>query len=141
MKIVLCGSRTFIKEIKEISNILEKIGYKTILPPSAMDNKEKCPRIEENKELFLKLKKEYMTEHFKLIENSDTVLVCNFDKNAIKNYIGGNIFVEIMYAWYLGKKIFLLNNILEDETIKEELIAVNPVIVRGIENLKEETFK
>jgi len=32
------------------------------------------------------------------IKSGDAILVCNFDKNGIPNYVGGNILMEIGFA-------------------------------------------
>lgn len=125
MKIVLCGSRSFMNEMKKIKEEVEKADHEVILPPST----PLCPRIDENEELFFRLKPKYMREHLENIKKGDIILVCNFDKKGVKNYIGAGTFVEIVFAWYLNKKVYLLNPIPEDDRIYEELIAINPVIV------------
>lgn len=66
--------------------------------------------------------------HFKKIEWSDAVLVLNYDKNDIANYIGGNTFLEIGIAFYLGKKIYLFNDIPEI-SYKEEILGMKPVVI------------
>lgn len=42
---------------------------------------------------------------------SDAILVLNYPKNGIRGYIGTSSLMEIGLAHYLGKKIFLLNEI------------------------------
>ena len=52
----------------------------------------------------------------------------------IENYIGGNTFAEIMVAFFLNKKIFLLNPIPTDERVMvfhEEIEGVSPIILNG----------
>ena len=71
-----------------------------------------------------------INEHFKLIENSDAILVLNYDKNGIKNYIGGNSFLEIGLAYYLKKKIYLVNPI-PKLSYDTEIIAMKPIILNG----------
>jgi hypothetical protein len=75
-----------------------------------------------------------MKEYFGKILNSDAILVINLEKNGIKNYIGGNTFAEIMFAFYYDKKIFFLNPIPRHEkfsSIIEEVEGVNPIILNG----------
>lgn len=65
------------------------------------------------------------------MQGADAILVANFDKNGIKNYIGGNTLMEIGFAHVLNQKIFLLNPIPEIKYYKSEIEAVKPVIING----------
>ena len=65
------------------------------------------------------------------IKKSDAILVLNYDKNEVKNYIGGNTLIEIGFAHYWKTKIFLLNPIPEIPYYKSEIEAVKPVIING----------
>jgi len=67
----------------------------------------------------------------KKIEQSDAILVANYTKKDIENYIGANTFMEIGFAHYLKKKIFLLNSIPDQPYIREELESVDTVVLRG----------
>jgi len=60
----------------------------------------------------------------------DAVLCLNYDKNGIKNYIGGATFLELYDAFKLNKKIFLVNDIPEG-ILKDELIGFSPIIVKN----------
>jgi predicted RNA-binding protein with PUA domain len=62
--------------------------------------------------------------------SSDAILVLNFDKNGVKNYIGGNTLMEIGFAHVHDKKIFLLNPI-PDMPYKDEIEATDPVVLSG----------
>ncbi len=57
-------------------------------------------------------------------------LAVNIDKKGIKNYIGGNTFLEMGFAHVLDKKIFLLNEI-PDISYKDEIKAMQPIILNG----------
>ena len=70
-------------------------------------------------------------EFWKLMQGGDAVLVMNFDKHGIKNYIGGNTLMEIGFAHVLDQKIFLLNSIPEMSYCKSEIEAVKPIIIDG----------
>ena len=48
---------------------------------------------------------DFVREHFKKIEESDVMLVCNFTKNGIDNYVGANTFLEMGFAYYVKKPI------------------------------------
>ena len=64
------------------------------------------------------------------IKQNDAIIVMNFEKNGQANYIGGATFLEIFKAWELGKKVFLFNPI-PDNSLKDEIIGFNPVILNG----------
>ena len=63
--------------------------------------------IEEIK-IYQKNNNDAIREFWRIMQGADAVLVLNIDKNGIKNYIGGNTFLEIGFAHVLDQKIFLL---------------------------------
>lgn len=63
-------------------------------------------------------------------KESDAIIVINVDKNGIKNYIGGNTFLEMGFAYVLDKKLFLLNDI-PKVNYKDEIVALKPIILNG----------
>ena len=71
-----------------------------------------------------------MLLHFEKVAWAEAVLILNYDKNNIKNYIGPNTLIEMALALYLGKKIFLLNPIPE-MNYKEEILGVMPIVING----------
>jgi hypothetical protein len=79
----------------------------------------------------VKIENNYHKYHYNEIANlSDAVLVLNFDKNDVKNYIGGNTLMEMGMAYVLDKKIFLLNPIPE-VTYTEEIKSLEPIVING----------
>ncbi len=72
-----------------------------------------------------------MRSHFAEVEKSDAILVVNNKKNDIENYIGGNVLIEMAIAFYLSKKIFILNNLPEESTYIEEIKGMLPVVLKG----------
>jgi len=72
-----------------------------------------------------------MRVHWNVIQNCDVVLVLNYDRNGVKNYIGGNTFLEMGFAYILNKPIYLLNPIPEIPYYKTEIIAMKPVVIEG----------
>jgi len=77
-----------------------------------------------------KVKYDLIRYYFNKIRNVDAILVVNETKNGIKNYIGGNSFLEMGFAHVFNKKIFLLNPI-PDILYKEELEIMKPIILNG----------
>jgi nucleoside 2-deoxyribosyltransferase len=77
-----------------------------------------------------------ISEHFRKIEKSDAVLVVNLTRGDIKNYIGANTFLEIGFAHYLGKRIYLLHSIPNQPYILDEILAIGAKVLDGdIRNL------
>lgn len=77
-----------------------------------------------------KIEYDFIREHFRKIEQSDAILILNYEKKGIPGYIGGNTFLEMGYAFGLGKKVYLLNEIPELD-YKTEMAAIQPIILNG----------
>lgn len=75
-------------------------------------------------------KEEAIRLHFEKIEWCDAILVLNYPKNGIENYIGANTLVEIGLAFHLRKKIFLLHPIPVMQ-YSEEIISMKPKVIEG----------
>ena len=76
-----------------------------------------------------------------VIQEMDAVLVLNYTKNSIPNYIGGATFLEMYDAFRLGKKIYMINEI-PDLILKDEIIGFNPTIINGdLSKIKDFTRK
>lgn len=138
MKITICASAFFTKECYEIKKKLEEKNHLVFIWPQEVEANGNTVSMEDYHAMrknnltedLLKLKKSLVDEHIERIKNSDAALVLNFDKKGIKNYIGGNTFLEMGFAYVLGKKIFLLNPI-PDISYREEIEAMMPVILYG----------
>ena len=108
----------FHKKYELIKQALESSGHKIIIPlPDEFYSKEKD----------VKLKA--MRDFDKNLEQSDAILVANYEKNGIENYIGINSIMEIGMAFNKNKKIFILNNI--PDNCKDELEAAQCVVLKG----------
>ena len=77
-----------------------------------------------------KVENNLIKHYFNEIKKNDALLIVNITKKGIKNYIGGNSFLEMGFAHVLDKKIFLLNDI-PKIGYKDEIIAMNPIILNG----------
>ena len=72
-----------------------------------------------------------MLKHIvQVIASIDAVLVLNYTKNNIDNYIGGATFLEMYDAFRLGKTIYMINDI-PNGLLKDEIIGFNPIIING----------
>ncbi len=130
MKIFIACSKHFYHKIPEIQKKLENQGHKITLPNS-YDNpfkEEELKRL--SREEHIEWKSKMMRNDKKNIKPNDAILVLNFEKKDIPNYIGGATFLEIYKSWELGKKIFILNN-LPRCSFTDELIGFNPKILNG----------
>jgi hypothetical protein len=134
MKIFISCSKQFYNQIPKIKNFLEKNGHKITLPNSYEDpfKEERLKKM--NKQEHIKWKSEMMKKDEINIKPNEAVLVLNFEKKGIPNYIGGATFMEIIKAWELNKKIFFYNN-LPKCSFTDELIGINPIILNGNLNL------
>lgn len=141
MKITICGSIAFQDKILSIKEELEKLGHETKMWPSEVkDEKGELVSVQEYYKIRRTAKKdekwvwerkaEAILRHFDKIAWSDAILVTNYDKNDIKDYIGGNTLMEMGIALFLKKKIYLLNEIPE-LSYKEEILGVRPIILNG----------
>ena len=108
---------------------LRKKGYEVYTPDPLVT--EEWYQEKHGREDFLKMKPIWTRNHFKRIEKSDAVLIFNNQKKGIEGYFGSNTLMELSVAFFLGKKIFLLNPMREDHPHYEELIAMNSVVLDG----------
>jgi len=55
----------------------------------------------------------------------------NNKKNGIKGYLGTAVLMEMALAFYLKKKIFLLNEIDKTQRYMIEVHQINPTVIKG----------
>lgn len=129
MKIVICGSMAFSKNMIDIEKKLFEIGHSVIVPKHTkkyakleLAEETHCESVEN------KVKNDLIRDYFNKIKNADAVLIINIEKNGIKNYIGGNTFLEIGFAYILNKPIYLLNPI-PNMIYTDEIKAIQPIIL------------
>jgi predicted RNA-binding protein with PUA domain len=137
MKIVVCGSMTFSREMVEAEKKLAQRGHEIILPRHTKEYVEMKLAEERHEESVKnKLSEDLIRRYFDEIKDGDAILVINCERHGVKNYIGGNSLLEMGFAHVLNKKIFLLNSIPE-MGYKDEIIAMQPTILNGeLEKIK-----
>jgi len=136
MKIVICASIYFTYEIKELSDKLIALGHETRIPYTSkkiIDGELTLGEYKKEKELrgdasFRKIKEDLIKRYYEFIKTDDAIVVLNLDKNNIKNYIGGNVFLEIGFAHVLNKPIYLYNDIPE-MIYTDEIKAMRPIVI------------
>lgn len=137
MKIAICGSMAFAQEMLDAKVSLEKNGHIIILPEGTEKyTKGKLKKLADKKGSLegakRKINNNLIKKHYYKIKKSDAILVINKEKNGIKNYIGGNSFLEMGFAYILNKKIYILNQLPKDLFIfYQELVAMKPIVLNG----------
>ncbi|MBN2330796.1 MAG: hypothetical protein JXC85_03195 [Candidatus Aenigmarchaeota archaeon] len=130
MKIMICGSMSFAREMLEAKGKLEGLGHEVLLTSDAeacVDNpglnmdREHCHEKQIDKECFDK------------VAESDAILVVNYPKDGIEGYVGGATLMEIGIARHMDKKIFLLHDPPREEKLRYafEIGLTNPIVLNG----------
>ncbi|MFA5024442.1 MAG: hypothetical protein WC523_05835 [Patescibacteria group bacterium] len=134
MKITIIGSSSFCKEMVEYQEKLINLGHEVKLhehyTARAKGERPDLTKRVETEHAKLKIEHDYIRYHYNEIVKSDAVLVLNFDRKGIKNYIGGNTLMELGFAFVHYKKIFLLNPIPEI-SYQDEIEAVCPLVINS----------
>ena len=131
MKIGLIGSMQFTEKLLEARDKLIAQGHNAFVTNLAAPFVGKSDQEKEKIKIFQKNNQDAIREFWNLMQGADAVLVLNYDKHGIKNYIGGNTLMEIGFAHVLKQKIFLLNPIPDISFYKTEIEAVKPIILYG----------
>lgn len=131
MRIVICGSMQFSEAMLEVQALLTARGHEVSVSGTTREFVGKDAAAKEALVLEQKRVTDPIRDHYDLIVTSDAILVLNYDKRGIANYIGGNTLMEIGFAYVLSKKIFLLNPIPEIPYYQSEIEAVRPIILDG----------
>lgn len=131
MKIGIIGSMQFTEKMIETRDKLIKLGHKAFLTDLRQVLVGKTDKEKEKIKIYQKNHKDAIREFWRMMQGADAVLVLNYDKNGIKNYIGGNTLMEIGFAHVLNQKIFLLNPIPEIPYYKSEIEAIQPIIINN----------
>lgn len=135
MKITICGSIAFRKEMVEQRDKLNTLGHEGVISSVIEDlafgrNPELMAKVEKDHGQA-KIEGGYIMWYYNAIVDSDAVLVLNYNKNGIENYVGGNTLMEMGFAYVNNKKIFLLNPIPDGLSYKEEIKAMQPIIINN----------
>lgn len=143
MKIGLMHSLDFSVEVLDIKKKLEEKGHVISLCYSVNRIKTGDFSVEEVLDLKEKgsfsdytISKDLIRWNWDRLQKDEAILVINLSKKNIENYIGGNTFLEMGFAYVSNKKIFLWNNI-PDMLYTDEIKAMQPVVInRDIDLIK-----
>ena len=130
MNILIICSKSFYKNIPEIKDALVGKGHNVSLP-NCYDKPETEEQFKLKGEIeHSKFKAKMFRQSDEVISKVDAVLVLNYEKNGIPNYIGGATFLEMYDAFRHNKKIFMLNG-LPEGVLQDEITGFNPIILNG----------
>ncbi len=149
MKITLCGSMAFYKEMEQARDELIRSGHEVKIPELALEVPAEFGAgkkvyfgqfIKENGGIdafpaghkIWELKEGAINNHYEKIEWADAILAINHEKGGITGYIGGNTLIETGVAFYLKKKIFILNDVSSNLSYKQEIMGMKPVMLEGV---------
>ncbi|MCR4256767.1 MAG: hypothetical protein NUW08_03620 [Candidatus Uhrbacteria bacterium] len=148
MKITICGSIGFYKEMESARDRLVHDGHEVKIPEltlevpvdfgggrkvyfgefiekhGGMDTFSPDHQIWDLKEGAIK-------DHFRKIDWADAILVVNQEKRGIVGYVGGNTLIEIGVAFYRKKKIYILNPVSSKLSYKQEILGMKPTFING----------
>ncbi len=131
MKIGIIGSMQYTEKMIEARDKLINFGHDAFVTDLHKALIGKTDEEKEKIKLHQKYNMDAIREFWRAMQGADAVLVLNYDKNGIKNYIGGNTLMEIGFAHVLNQKIFLLNPVPGIPYYKTEIEAVKPTIING----------
>jgi hypothetical protein len=135
MRITLIGSVAFAKRMVEVYRQLEKMGHEPLMLGHMFGIADGTERelIDDIRRDHANAKRKYdfFRKWHELIKSGDAVLVCNFEKNGIRNYIGGNTLMEMGFAHVNDKKVFLLNPVPEGVPYVDEIRGVTDAVLEG----------
>ena len=130
MKICICCSLSFTNEVEEIAAKLRALGHEVLIPHGveirAIEQPDFNPVAAKHDNGY-----DSMNAHFAKIREADVLLVCNFTKKGIENYIGANTFLEMGYAYSLSLPIYTLNPLPDMPYIHDELVAMATTSLDG----------
>lgn len=134
MKIMICGSMAFAREMVKAKEFFEKEGFDTQLPYETelhLENPVFVDSLEDN--LKYCIENDVIRKGFDFIANSDAVVVLNYPRKGVEGYIGTSTLMEIGIAYFLKKKIYLLNDVLHFNEVRwaHEIRIMQPIILHG----------
>ena len=148
MKITICGSIGFYKEMESARDELTKHNHKVKIPELALEVPQEfgggkkvyfSQYIEQNggidafsaEHQIWNLKESAIKDHYEKIDWCDGILVINHEKRGINGYIGGNTLIEIGVAFYLKKNIYILNPVSSELSYKQEIMGMKPIMLNN----------
>lgn len=135
--VVICGSMSFYPNMVEQQSLLRALGVKSVIPSPDTDVFQIL-----NEEESLSAKRSASMKHIRRVRDGKTfgILVLNFDKHGIADYIGANSFAEIAVALAHYKRIYLYQGVptfYRDELIAWGAVPLNCDLSRLVDDIKQ----
>lgn len=124
--IALCGSMSHMPQWLSVIDDLRSMGFSVSTPELS----EKIDWSKMSDEDTVVQKGRLIRRHIANIETAKAILVANYEKNGIDNYIGSNSFLEMGAAFMFEKPIYLLNPVPYQDN-REEILALEPIVING----------
>jgi hypothetical protein len=135
MRITICGSMRFAKQMIETKKKLENMGHVAEVATDIQKFLDDPSFTTDNHEENYKhaLETDVMRKHFNLIVKSDAIVVLNYTKNGIPGHLGTSCLMEMAIAYHFKKKIFLLHEPPDarKEKSTHEVLIMQPIILDG----------
>jgi len=124
------SSMSFPKEILRAKEYLENNNHFVSIPPNThecLEGKAVATGLD------YRIKHKLLRKCFERIKDHDAILVLNHEKNGTKGYVGSASLMEIGVAFFLKKKVFLLNDLPSVDIMKstDEILQTKPIILKG----------
>lgn len=116
----------FHEQMKDIERKLHELGFNTYVPELGGNEDFSKMTVEQIRQI----KGQHKSKHREEISSSDAILVTNYEKKGIPNYVGPSALAEIGMAYALQKKIFLLFDIPATEN-RIELLGMGIISLNG----------
>jgi hypothetical protein len=135
MKVMICGSMQFAREMLEAQKRLEEMGIEAEVSCDTqlfIDNPDFTTDNHDENYAHC-IENDIIRKSFDSIAESDAILILNYPKNGTEGYVGASGLIEIGLAYYLRKKIFLLNPPPSPDRAKyaHEILIMQPIILNG----------
>ena len=132
MKIMIVGSMCFAKEMLETKRQLEALSHQVSVPYDTEDHlNDPTLRNDPERDRKHSIEIDVYRKCFEILASNDAVLVLNIPQRGVEGYIGAAVLMEIGLAYYLRKKIFLLNPVSPKERYIEDVTILGAVILNG----------
>lgn len=131
MRIGVVGSMHYTEKMIALRDELTQLGHDAFLTELATPFIGKTDEEKEEIKINQKNNLDAIREFWKMMQGADAILVANYNKHGIDNYIGGNTFLEIGFAHVLNQKIYLLNPVPKMPYYETEIVAMKPEVING----------
>jgi len=126
----------FIEEFHPESNDVAICGSILIVATPELSETRDWPTFSDDE--IIKTKGWLIRRQIANIAKAKAVLIANYYKNGVDNYIGSNTFLELGVGFIYAKPLYLLNEVPKQDN-REEILALEPIVLNGdIERFIEE---